>query len=210
MLQPVFFYQIACYQTSTWLCSNMLNKMIIEIDVLIIFYEFYSDRRIVNRRNERQFFRSPMCFHAFKSPFRFTNVAPFSSARWHLADYVIASVTLFWWSIAKRTMLKKKLSFCQRKIDQLHRCWWRMLGKKCVGDNYAAYKIPQLASIVRAPLTLSSSGGDEFYTYRRLIHYIFTFASGANIRKMLPTSEFCHQHPNITMSPTPAFQTVHP
>ena len=140
-----------------------------------------------------------MCFHAFKSPFRFTNVAPFSSARWHLADYVIASVTLFWWSIAKRTMLKKKLSFCQRKIDQLHRCWWRMLGKKCVGDNYAAYKIPQLASIVRAPLTLSSSGGDEFYTYRRLIHYV------TNIGILSPTSKH-HNVTNTSISDRPSLK----
>ena len=155
---------------------------------LIIFYEFYSDRRIVNRRNERQFFRSPMCFHTFKSPFRFTNVAPFSSARWHLAYYVIASVTLFWWSIAKRTMLKK-ITFCERirKIDRLHQCWWRMLE-----DNYTAYKILQLASFVWTPLTLSSSRGDEFY--RVFIHYLFTLASGTNIQKILPTSKFCHQH----------------
>ena len=44
------------------------------------------------------------------------------------------------------------------------------------------------------------------------VHYLFTLASGANIQKMSPTSEFSHRYPriftNITASPIYEYITL--
>ena len=60
----------------------------------------------------------------------------------------------------------------------LHRCWWRMLETKYVGDNY------KMLVTVLAILVTN-------------IHYLFTLASGTNIQKMSSTSKFNRQHPQI-------------
>ena len=64
------------------------------------------------------------------------------------------------------------------QYEWLHRCWWRMLETKCVGDNY------KMLVTVLAILVTN-------------IHYLFRLASGTNIPKMPPTSTFSHQHPQI-------------
>ena len=57
---------------------------------------------------------------------------------------------------------------------RLHRCWWWILETKCVGDNN---------TMLVPVLTISVTN----------IHYLFTQASGTNISKMSPTSNFSHQ-----------------
>merc|ERR1711917_72586 len=66
-------------------------------------------------------------------------------------------------------------------VIQLHGCWRRMLETKCVGDNYKMF-VTILAILVTN------------------IHYLFTLASCTNIQKMLPTSNFVHQHPKIVIN----------
>ena len=61
---------------------------------------------------------------------------------------------------------------------RLHRCWWRMLESKCVGVKFKVL-VTVLTILVRNN------------------HYLFTWASGTNIRKMSPTSKFSHQHRQI-------------
>ena len=62
---------------------------------------------------------------------------------------------------------------CSRKMKiRWHRCCWRMLETKCVGDNCEMFLVIN-------------------------IHYLFSLASGTNIHKMSPTSKFSHQHQKI-------------
>ena len=67
-------------------------------------------------------------------------------------------------------------------LDQstvLHRCWWRMLETKYVGDNFEMLVTEMLADFVTNIL------------------YLLALASGTNIQKMSPISKFCNQHPKI-------------
>ena len=59
-------------------------------------------------------------------------------------------------------------------VKKQHRCWWRMLETKCVGDNF---------KMLVMVLTISVTN----------ILYLLTLASGTNIQKMSPRSQ-CHQH----------------
>ena len=58
----------------------------------------------------------------------------------------------------------------------LRRYWWRMLGMKCVVDNFKML-VTFLAILVTN------------------VHYLFTLATDTNIQTMSPRSEFFHQHP---------------
>ena len=69
---------------------------------------------------------------------------------------------------------------------RLHRCWWRMLKTKCVGDNFEIL-VTVLAVFVTNILCC------------------LTLASGTYIQKMSPISKCCHQQPKIVIyikSPT--------
>ena len=72
----------------------------------------------------------------------------------------------------------------------LHRCWWRMLKTKYVGDNFE-----MLVTVVA-----------DFVTN---ILYLLALASGTNIQKMSPISKFCHQHPKIVTNIKPPTSTCH-
>ena len=56
----------------------------------------------------------------------------------------------------------------------LHRCWWRMLETKCVGDN-----LEMLVTVSGAFVTN--------------ILYLLAYASGTNIEVLSLTSKNCHQ-----------------
>ena len=65
--------------------------------------------------------------------------------------------------------------------NRLHRCWWRMLETKCVGNNYE-----MLVTVFAIMVTI--------------IQYLFTLALGTSIKKVSPTSKFCHQHQKIVIN----------
>ena len=58
---------------------------------------------------------------------------------------------------------------------RLHRCWWRMLETKCVGDNFKMLVMILVTNIL----------------------YLLKWASGTIIQKMSPRSLFCRQHSKI-------------
>ena len=62
--------------------------------------------------------------------------------------------------------------------NRLHRCGWRMLATKSVGDNH---------KMLLTVLTILITN----------IHYLFTMASRPTIQKILLTLKFSHQHPQI-------------
>ena len=55
------------------------------------------------------------------------------------------------------------------RIGLVHRCWWRMLEAKCVGDNFK-----MLVTVLAISVTN--------------ILYLLTLAFGTNIQKMSPRS----------------------
>ena len=75
------------------------------------------------------------------------------------------------------SFLKIVMKTCTRFI-WLHRCWWRMLETKYVGDFNFKIMVMVLAFLVTN------------------IHYLFTLASGTKIQKMSPT--LSHQHNDVT------------
>ena len=66
--------------------------------------------------------------------------------------------------------------FAEVEFLRLHRCWWRMLETKCVGDSF------EMLMTVLAILVI-------------YILYLSTLAPDNNITKMSPISRFCHLHP---------------
>ena len=80
--------------------------------------------------------------------------------------------------------------FWMDNICWLHRCWWRMLETKCVGDNFEIL-VTALAVFVTNIL------------------YHSTLASGTNVQKMSPISKFCHQHPKIFTDIKSPISTCH-
>ena len=92
-----------------------------------------------------------------------------------------------------RNVTSKIIGRCQwrsNKPRRLHRCWWRMLETKYVGDNFE-----MLVTVLA-----------DFVTN---ILYLLALASGTNIQKMSPILKFRHQHPQIVTNIKSPTSTCH-
>ena len=73
---------------------------------------------------------------------------------------------------------------------RLHRCWWRMLETKCVGDNFE-----MLVTVLAVFVTN--------------IFYLLTLGSGTNIQNVSSISKFHHQHQKIVTNIKSLTSTCH-